>query len=385
MIIRGQHHIDGSLVDVICEAGRISAILPSDASRVPTEGDEDCLLAPGLLDIQVNGYSGFDFSAGVLSPEEIEEACRRLEETGVTGFCPTVITASSDSMLCGVSAIARACETSTLARRRILGIHLEGPYISPVDGPRGAHPSDHVRLPDWDEFVRLQQAADGLIRIITLAPELPGALDFVTRAVRKGVIVALGHHQATGEMIATAVHSGAKMSTHLGNGAHRELPRHPNYIWEQLAHDGLAASIIADGHHLPPEVIKAFYRVKGGGRLILVSDAVQVAGYSPGSYETMGIQVELQADGSVRLPGTPYLAGSAMRLSDGIQNMMQFAGASFSEASQMASTNPSCLLGLSSERGVLRVGTAADLALFDRTRAGIRLKTAITAETRDIL
>ncbi len=360
MNMRGRHYLTGDLCDIAMSGGRIQSIRAVSGEK--TESDQ--WLAPGLIDIQVNGYLGRSFCSSDLTTDDVIFVAEKLTEAGVTAFCPTVTTASFDTLHASLEAIAQACERSPVARARILAIHLEGPYISPDDGPRGAHPREHVRNPDWDEFSRLQQAAGGRIGMVTLAPELPGALDFVARASQAGVIVALGHHAASREQIHAAVNAGAAISTHLGNGAHSQLPRHPNYIWEQLAHDGLLASLIVDGHHLPPAVVKSFYRAKGQSRLILVSDAMPAAGLPAGRYAFMGLDVEVKEDGAVRLSGTPYLAGSTLKLCDAVDNVMSFAGASFADAITMAASNPARLLGVHGERGVLRVGARADLSVF---------------------
>ena len=359
MHIGGRHYLTGEPCDIGTDGGVITSVTPVSAAR-----SGDLWLAPGLLDIQVNGYDGISFDADELTVDEVVTVAQKLANAGVTGFCPTVTTASPAVTEASVHTIARACEASTMARQRILSIHLEGPYISPLDGPRGAHPRQHVRNPDWDEIVRLQKAANGKIGIITLAPELPGALDVIARARNAGMVAAIGHHAATREQINAAVTAGAILSTHLGNGSHSELPRPSNYIWEQLAHDGLMASIIVDGHHLPPAVVKSFYRAKGESRLILISDVMSGAGLPAGSYTFMGLAVEVKADGSVRLQGTPYLAGSTLKLSDAIANVMDFAGASFAGAITMATANPARLLGVQRERAALTIGARADLAVF---------------------
>ena len=363
MIIRGRHYLNGDVYDFDVRDGRIAAI-SSPSCRDGDLGGEDYWIAPGLIDIQINGYEGIDFCPEEATPEGVCRIAERVAGAGVTAFLPTITTGSWEAMISGLQAIARACEGNSLARERILGIHLEGPYISPEDGPRGAHPLAYVRNPDLQEFCALQDAAGGRIRLITIAPELPGALDLIAAAAQKGVVIAIGHHAATRSQIDAAVAAGAVMSTHLGNGSHSQLPRHPNYIWEQLANDALMASIIVDGHHLPASVVKSFYRVKGVSRLILVSDAISAAGLPPGRTRLMGLDVELGSDGAVRLCGTPYLAGSALRLCDAISNVVQFAGATFAEAITMASTNPAHLLGVADQRGHLRIGAPADISVF---------------------
>ncbi|MFN8454242.1 MAG: N-acetylglucosamine-6-phosphate deacetylase [Anaerolineae bacterium] len=366
LTIRGRHYLSGEWYDFSLADGIIQAIRPAS-------GSEGYWVAPGLIDLQVNGYAGYDFCSAQVTPGEVAAAAHKLAEAGVTAFCPTVTTNAFPVMAAGLRAIAQACKQFAAARERILTIHLEGPYLAPEDGPRGAHPREHVRPPDWEEFSRLQAAASGRIGLITLAPELPGALEFIAKARAAGVRVALGHHAANREQLHAAVAAGAIMSTHLGNGAHAQLPRHPNYLWEQLAHDGLLASIIVDGHHLPPAVVKTIFRTKEVQRLILVSDAVWVAGLPPGRYRFMGGDVELRPDQSVHLVGTPYLAGSALKLADGVNHIIHFAGATLAQAVEMASTNPAKLLGQFPQRGCLQLGARADLTLFRTTAAGFEL------------
>ena len=358
MRIQGRHYLSGDACLFIIEDGFIQSI-----EAVPT-AESDLWIAPGLVDIQVNGSHGHSFCAGELAVDEVAAVARHLAAAGVTGFCPTITTSSPVVTVRNVGVIARACETDAVARERILSIHLEGPFISPLDGPHGAHPRAHVRNPDWAELQALQDASGGRIGIVTLAPEAPGALDVIARASRAGMVVAIGHHAATREQILAAVNAGAVLATHLGNGSHSELPRLRNYLWEQLAHDGLAASIIADGHHLPPAVVKSFSRAKGVDRLILISDVMPAAGLAAGTYTFMETRVDVREDGFVGLAGTPYLAGSTLRLCDAVSNVMSMAGVSFAEAVAMAAHNPARLLGQQHSRGLLRVGGRADLTVF---------------------
>ena len=225
----------------------------------------------------------------------------------------------------------------------------------------------------------------GRIGVVTLAPESPGAIPFVERAAGAGVIVALGHHGASGEQIAAAVAAGARLSTHLGNGAHAQLPRHPNYIWEQLAEDALWAGIIPDGHHLPPAVVKCFVRAKGVERLLLVSDAIHLAGLPPGKYEFLDRAVEVSLSGRVSLAGTPYLAGSILYLCQGLANAMAFAGVSLEDVVDMATANPVRLLGLAGTRGALAVGQPADLVLLQLDQAARRADVVATVAAGQVV
>lgn len=345
-------------MEVTVEGDRVARVdgLPEDAVL------QDLWLLPGLVDLQVNGYAGTDLNSPDIGAGGVARVVRRLQAAGTTMFCPTICTQSHDHMARSLRAVASACRDDPQVARAVAGIHVEGPYISPEDGPRGAHPIQHVRPPDWEEFEALQQAAGGRIRLLTLAPEWPGAAAFIRRAVACGVVVAIGHTAAPPEVIREAVAAGARLSTHLGNGSHAVLPRHPNYIWEQLAADELCASIIVDGHHLPPAVVKTFVRAKGVARTILVSDAVALAGLPPGDYDWLGQRVTLSAEGRIGLAGTPYLAGSALDLASAIPKVMAFAGVTLADAVAMASVNPARLLGI--EAGFLDEGARADLVLM---------------------
>jgi N-acetylglucosamine-6-phosphate deacetylase len=295
---------------------------------------------PGLFDLQVNGFGGIDFNAADLTADRVGEALQRMRSTGVTRCLPTLITSSFEQF----AASARVLSRMTCAA--IAGIHMEGPYVSPEDGARGAHPREHVKPATVDDFNRRQDAAGGRIVLVTLAPEVAGAVRLVEHLVAAGVRVAIGHTAATSEQIADAIAAGATLATHLGNGCAQMLPRHPNVIWELLAADAVLASVIVDGHHLPPATVKAMVRAKGERRTILVTDAVAAAGCAPGRYTIGNVTSELSADGRVSLPGTPYLAGSALTLDRAIANTVRFTGLAIDDVVPMASTIPASCLGM---------------------------------------
>jgi N-acetylglucosamine-6-phosphate deacetylase len=294
---------------------------------------------PGLFDLQVNGFGGIDFNGPGLTGERVHEALEMLLETGVTRFLPTLITSPFDDF-------ARNARVFAAVRHAaIAGIHMEGPYLSPQEGARGAHPREHLTVASADDFARRQEAAGGLIRLVTLAPEVSGALGLIEHLTASGVRVAIGHTAAMPDTVADAIAAGATLATHLGNGCAELLPRHPNVIWEALASDALFASLIVDGHHLPSSTVKAMVRAKGSARTILITDAGAAAGCAPGTYAIGGVTCVLAADGRVSLPGTPYLAGSSLRLNDAIANAVRFTGLPLAEAAAMASTTPAAYLG----------------------------------------
>ena len=340
--------------------------------RPENRAEPDLWIAPALLDIQLNGFGGYGFNEAETSPESVAQVVRSQWRAGIGAYLPTVTTHSQNRMLGSVRAITDACR-DPLIRRSILGIHLEGPHISALDGPRGAHPLEHVRLPAWDEFLRMQEAAEGKVLLVTLAPELEGAIPFIERLVNAGVVVAIGHTNASEDDLAAAVAAGARLSTHLGNGAHSLLPRHPNYIWEQLSRDELDCSVIADGHHLPASVLKCILRCKGVERTIVISDAITQAGLPPGTYPAAGGKMEVAANGRISLAGTPYLAGAGADLGQGVSNLVRMGVASRRDALRMATLNPARLLSRDSRMGALEAEKLANLIQFSWTDDGIRI------------
>ncbi|HVW02674.1 MAG TPA: amidohydrolase family protein [Planctomycetaceae bacterium] len=361
LTVQGRRYDTGEPVEIRTEGNRIADVVPA----WPTGPVADWpFVAPGLFDIQINGHSGIWFSSATLTPDEVARAVRPYFAHGVTRLFPTLITAGRDTLMAGFRAIRAACEREPWLDAMVAGCHLEGPYISAEDGPRGAHPREHVRPANWDEFVALQEASGGRIRLVTLAPESEGAIDFIRRATASGVVISLGHTAANGEQISAAVDAGAKLSTHLGNGAHGMIRRHPNYIWEQLGEPRLWASVISDGFHLPPTVLRSLVRAKGSNRIVLTSDAAGWAGCAPGRYELGSGKFELLPDGRIVIAGQEQLlAGSSLATDSCVANAVRVAGVSLREAVEMASTQPARLMGL--EPGRLQRGGLADLCVLD--------------------
>jgi N-acetylglucosamine-6-phosphate deacetylase len=300
--------------------------------------DADTFVAPGFIDLQVNGFAGADYNNPQTSNEEVATSLVAMFSTGVTRCLPTVITGPEERITGALRNLARARE-SVQNGSAIEGFHVEGPHISPEDGPRGAHPAAHVRPPDVEEYKRWQDAAGGLIKIITLSPEWPEAPSYIDRITREGVVASIGHTRGSSEQIRAAVAAGATMSTHLGNGANPTLPKTANYIWDQLAEDKLAAGFIVDGHHLPIAFLRVAMRAKGIERSVLVTDAVAPAMSAPGRYELGEVALELLEDGRVVMPGTQRLAGSSLRMDRAISNVMA-TGVSLRDAITMATINP---------------------------------------------
>lgn len=322
-------------------------------------GGEVPWIAPGFIDLQVNGFAGVDYNSPDASHEEIERSIRAQFSTGVTRFFPTVITGDPAKMLAALRNLADARE-SIEHGAAMEAFHVEGPHISPEDGPRGAHPREWVRPPDLDEFHRWQEAARGNVRLVTLSPEYPDAPRYIEQLTREGVVTSIGHTSATREQIDDAVRAGATLSTHLGNGAHPTLPRW-NYIWDQLAEDRLAASFIVDGIHIPENFLRVALRAKGIERSILVTDAVMPAMCAPGDYQLGEVAVELKEDDRVVLRGGTRLAGSSLRMDRAISNAMRLANLTLIEAITMATINPARVGRIVSRQRGLRNGERADL------------------------
>lgn len=355
--IEGVLYSDGGWVSLSTSTGKISGI-----NRLDKEGgDSKIYVAPGLIDVQINGYMGVDFSGPDLSVEGIRMATKALWKVGVTSYFPTIITSDFKRMKKNFAILAQAQKDPEIGAS-IPGFHLEGPYISPLPGFRGAHLEKYIKNPDWEEFQELQRAANNGIKLITLAPELEGAIPFIRNCVAQGITVALGHHNGSAKDIERAIDAGAKMATHLGNGCANEINRHHNPLWPQLADDRITPSIIADGFHLTKEEVRSFYKVKGPDKTILVSDALDLAGLPPGEY-TRGERTLLLTPNVVKLPKENVLAGAASPISACVGVMMDYTQCTLKEAVQMASTNPAELFFLK-ELGGIGQGKRADLILF---------------------
>jgi N-acetylglucosamine-6-phosphate deacetylase len=316
----------------------------------------DLLRMPGLVDLQVNGYAGVDFNGPELGAEGLDRASEALRRDGIVAFLPTLVTAPADFLLRRIALLSGSSNGTLRGTgsfgRMSLGIHLEGPFISPFDGLRGAYDAHCVIDPALGLMEELYAASGGSLKILTLAPERMGGIGLVEWCVAHGVKAAIGHTCADSATIARAVAAGASLSTHLGNGCHLNLPRHPNYIWDQLAEDRLTASIIADGHHLPPAFMRVAWKVKGD-RLVLISDATRFTGMPPGVYQSnIGGTVRLEEGGRLSVADKPStLAGAATPLLKGVQRIVDEGIANLDEAWRAASTVPARFLGIEESPG----------------------------------
>lgn len=376
--IEGRHYRSGQWVSIRTKDGRIVSIQQSERPEHPDRQHRSArpgrTIAPGLVDTHVNGACGLAFHRP-LAARDIRRIAEHVWQEGVTSFFPTVMDSEPAVMAEALRSIAVACRADPLLNRSIAGIHVESPFISPEDGPRGAHAPHVVRPPDWREFEAWQQAAEGRIRMVTLSPEWPQSVDFIRRCVKAGVCASVGHTAANEEHIRAAVDAGAIVSTHLGNGAHPVLPPHPHYIWDQLAEDRLWATAIADGFHLPVSVLKIIFRMKGK-RALLISDLSSLSGNAPGVYDlhSGSGNVVLTAEGRVHFAHDDrLLAGSARSLKQGVGYIAGNGILPFAEAWEAASVIPAALFQLPARQG-LQVGAPADVAVFDRDGNNIAIR-----------
>jgi N-acetylglucosamine-6-phosphate deacetylase len=284
-----------------------------------TMSQSGSLAHKGFVDLQVNGYMGTDFSSPGLVAEDIHRVTGQLLAAGTLAYCATIITSDISTYERNLRLIAQTA-TKPGVEGRLIGIHMEGPYLSRVNGARGAHSAANVRRPDREEFDRFQDWAEGRISVLTIAPELEGAIALISHVRRRyPTVVSLGHHLASREVIARAVDAGATLVTHLGNGCPNQLTRHDNVLIHQLANESLSVGLITDGNHISRDFVWLALRSKGPEKVFIVSDSAPIAGYAPGIYETLGHQVRLTASGRIENLHAPHLVGSGCNMAQCMQ------------------------------------------------------------------
>lgn len=371
--VEGYFYRTNTYIQLTYQEDRITKI--ENREDIPFEKRQSQILTPSFFDLQVNGYGGIDFNDITTTPEDILQVTQLLNSKGTRKYLPTVITNSVENISLLVKTIAAAVEKYDACRKAIAGIHLEGPFLSKEDGPRGAHPLKDICPPDVSLIQRWIEDSKDLIKILTLSPEYDSAFETIAFCRQHGIKVAIGHTAANAEQIAKAVSYGAELSTHLGNGSHTMMPRHNNYIWDQLANDSLACSLIGDGFHLPKPVLKCFLRLKAD-KAMLISDSSTIAGLAPGTYKThIGGTVVLTSENRLCMAeNQDLLAGSAATLFDEIAFLQKNSIISLGDSIIMSAVRPAQFLRQDVD---LVVGNAADFLIMENSPAGLQLQTII--------
>ena len=301
----------------------------------------------GWVDLQVNGYAGVDFNAPGLTVEAVKAVVDRLNADGTEMFLPTLVTGDPEMLIAMERTVLAARRKYAEVEKAIPGFFLEGPFISREPGAAGTHPVEWVREPDIDLFNRFQDAAEGLIRMVNVAAEIPGMPAFVKTLVAHGVTVSLGHQLAkTPAEVNPCIEAGAKAFTHLGNGIPNEINRHKNIIATALVEDRASVMFIPDGHHVSDEFLKVYCRAVPVDRLIAVSDAQYPAGMPPGEYDVCGAHARLEPSGLLWNPARNCLVGATTPMAKMMAFLKGLAGLTDSELEKIGRTNPLRLIGL---------------------------------------
>ncbi len=299
----------------------------------------------GYFDLQVNGFAGVDFNADGLSADSFQRACQALRDDGAAGFLPTIITADLAAMERRLANLVELRRQLPLAQEMVLGFHIEGPFISPEAGFVGAHPVQHVRSANLAELKRLLDAAEGLTKIVTLAPECDTELRLTGYLAEQQIVVSAGHCNPSFEQLNAAIDAGLKMFTHLGNGCVAQVDRHDNIIQRTLScADKLWISFIADGLHVPLFALKNYLCAAGIGHCIVVSDAISAAGLGPGSYPVGEQTIYVDEQRRTHTDGGKYLAGSATSISLMADHLRDDLGLSDSDVSQLTTIGPRAII-----------------------------------------
>jgi N-acetylglucosamine-6-phosphate deacetylase len=294
-----------------------------------------------FFDLQVNGYGGIDFNSDSLTPEQLHLACERLALDGVGGVLATIITDDIESMCRRLEALCRCRNADPLAREIIAGIHIEGPFINETPGYRGAHPADQIIPANLELMRKLLDAAEGLIRLVTLAPERDANLDVTRFLAGRGVVVSAGHTDASLDVLKSAIDAGLSMFTHLGNGCPMLLPRHDNIIQRVLSlSDQLWITFIADGAHVAWPALRNYLRAATLDRSIVVTDAISAAGLGPGRYTLGHWDLLIGEDRVARAPDGSHLVGSAGTMPLSRSNLLEYLKLTEAQVHQLTAENP---------------------------------------------
>jgi N-acetylglucosamine-6-phosphate deacetylase len=352
---------------VVLEDGLIASIAQRTSTELPAHtcvlNYPGATLAPAFFDVHIHGAAGHDVMEA--TPEALGAMGRFLAARGTGSFLATTVTAPLDATRRSLSGLAKLIRQAPApAQARPIGIHLEGPFLS--HAKRGVHPPAHLLAPDIAVFDKLSEAAEGHIRLMTLAPELPGAVELAAHATARGVRVSVGHSNATAAETRAVVAAVAVSATHTFNAMRRLDHREPGILGVVLTDDSLFAELICDGIHTSPEMVKLWWRAKGPDRAILVTDAMSATGMPNGQYQLGGLAVRV-ADGRATVDGA--LAGSMLTLDRALANFVAFTGASLDQALRLLTTNPAAMTGLGDQAGLLRVGEPANLVVVDADRS----------------
>jgi N-acetylglucosamine-6-phosphate deacetylase len=358
---------DDRIIDV---SSRTSKGLPPKTALVDFG---DAVLTPGFIDIHMHGGAGLDVMRA--STTELPRLGEFLITHGVTGYFPTTVAAPLDATYASLGRLADAIEAllgsnGSGIHARPLGIHLEGPFLS--HKRRGVHPPEYLVTPTVEIFDRLWQAARGHVRMLTIAPEIPGAMEVIAEAARRNVCVSIGHSDAELPVARQAVKAGAHHATHTFNAMRPLDHRDPGIIGEVLSDDTISADLIADGIHVSPEVVKVFLQAKGYERAVLITDAISATGMPDGRYQLGPIEVDVK-DGKCTANGS--LAGSVLTMDRAVRNVTQFSNWNLREAVRAATLNPARAVGLSATYGALVPGNVADFLVL--TPSGDVVKTIV--------
>jgi N-acetylglucosamine-6-phosphate deacetylase len=353
---------------VVIEDGRIESIYPRAAGELPGEAHVDtrvldfpgATLAPAFFDVHFHGAKGHDVMES--TPAAFDSIGGFLASRGTASFLATTVTAPLDATLRSLAGLAKLVARPPAAgQAQAVGIHLEGPFLSHTK--RGVQPAEHLLPPDIAIFDRLFDAAEGKVRLMTLAPELPGAVGLAAHAAARGVRVSLGHSNATAAETRAAIAAGAVSATHTFNAMRPLDHREPGILGTVLTDDSLFAELICDGIHVAPEMVKLWWRAKGPEKAILVTDAMSATGMPDGEYQLGGFAVQVE-DGRAMARGV--LAGSVLTLDRALENFVEFTGAPLEQALRLLTMNPALMTGLGDLAGSVAVGQPASLAAVDR-------------------
>lgn len=364
--LQAWHYGTRQPVQLDCDRGKITALTPATAAPA-----ENVWLAPTLVDLQVNGYGGVDFQQDNLRAEDLLSAVQQLRAAGVGRFLLTLVTDEWPRLTARFRHLKKLRDASPELRFAIAGWHIEGPFLSGEPGFCGAHDPALMLDPTPEKIRELAGIAARDPLVLTLSPERAGALEAIALATSLGVVISLGHTDASADILKRAVEAGASGFTHLGNGCPRTLDRHDNILWRVLETPGLTVSLIPDGIHLSPAPFRLIHQLLDSTKIFYTTDAMSAAGAGPGKFSLGKLQVEVGADQIVRQPGKTNFAGSALRPIDGVMRAAQMLGCPWQKVWRRYSETPARLVGLRPE---LRVGSGANFCLLTFGEGGVLLR-----------